>query len=341
MDILQIQQATHMIHLIMRPILLFFGTVGNIMSLIVWRRIRRGQESHGGSSASTFLVMALAVADLSVLWVSLFYGWLRTITNVDYKDHSSILCKGHTFLRYTCIHVAAWIVVAFTVQRALAVCIPFRVKSICTVKNSKILLVCIIISMAGFHAQFFWTVDSLEIIRNNQTSTECGYKPYYRNFMTKTFLWVNFLVEVGCPFVVLLVSNLVIIYKLRQQRRDREIAEIAQNNTSNVHGITVTLLVVSFEFLFLNFPVVVYYLGYATWYAGADRYTISILGLASAIVRMLFYTNNSINFLLYCVSGPRFRQELLVMLNLARLDNVQPTHTDALKRQENGHDTKF
>ena len=37
------------------------------------------------------------------------------------------------------------------------------------------------------------------------------------------------------------------------------------------------------------------------------------MGLAWALTNLLQYTNNSVNFLLYCLSGSRFREELWSM----------------------------
>ena len=41
--------------------------------------------------------------------------------------------------------------------------------------------------------------------------------------------------------------------------------------------------------------------------------TMAEMSVAWAVVNLFQYTNNSINFLLYCLSGSRFREELRAM----------------------------
>jgi len=79
-----------------------------------------------------------------------------------------------------------------------------------------------------------------------------------------------------------------------------------------VGSTTVMLIVISILFLIFSIPIDIYFLGYAygtflddTAEQGAARW------LFYAIVTLLYYTNNSINFFMYFASGRKFRVAFL------------------------------
>ena len=72
----------------------------------------------------------------------------------------------------------------------------------------------------------------------------------------------------------------------------------------------VLLLFFSFIFLLTTSPIVIYLVGYDSFTEGASAKKWAQIELAWAVVNLLAYSNNALNFMLYCVSGPRFRREL-------------------------------
>ena len=79
-------------------------------------------------------------------------------------------------------------------------------------------------------------------------------------------------------------------------------------------NITVMLLMVSFTFLVLTSPVVIVLLYKRYYWLPATPAERAQARLTHAIVDNLMYTNHAINFLLYCISGRRFREELKRLL---------------------------
>ncbi|CAL1545331.1 unnamed protein product [Lymnaea stagnalis] len=88
-------------------------------------------------------------------------------------------------------------------------------------------------------------------------------------------------------------------------------ATSSRRNTSNV---STTLLVVTVTFWVLNAPIVIFIVGYTYWARGADDQVNAQLFLAWAVVNILQYINNAIHLFLYCLTSPKFRQELMTML---------------------------
>jgi hypothetical protein len=83
---------------------------------------------------------------------------------------------------------------------------------------------------------------------------------------------------------------------------------------------TYMLLTVSFMFIALTLPACVYYL-IARLYGptlGDDVYTQARLKLFYTSTGLLGYSSNTINFLLYCMSGSAFRREFLALFRSSK-----------------------
>ena len=98
--------------------------------------------------------------------------------------------------------------------------------------------------------------------------------------------------------------------------------------TSNAN-ITVMLLAVSFTFLLLTSPVVIVLLYEGYYLLPSSNVEKARSHLVHAVVDNLMYTNHAINFLLYCLSGRRFRRELGKLLSrcgICRVMDRRPPH---------------
>ncbi|XP_071086120.1 cysteinyl leukotriene receptor 1-like [Haliotis cracherodii] len=91
--------------------------------------------------------------------------------------------------------------------------------------------------------------------------------------------------------------------------------------------LTVMLLSVNCLFLLLTSPIVVYMIGFGTWREDPDPQTEARLHLSWCLVNLLQYTNNAAHFFLYCLTGPRFRRELLRMMSPKNKVNAETSVT--------------
>ncbi|XP_041363509.1 B2 bradykinin receptor-like [Gigantopelta aegis] len=127
------------------------------------------------------------------------------------------------------------------------------------------------------------------------------------------------------PSTILTICNTSIIYKVVSSSR-----HILQNDSSSGNSIqrrsvssrrnkasflTAMLLTTSFTYVVCTTPFCIYsiykkMLGPSQYDTPQDK---AVDELVRLVVNMLQYTNNCINFMLYCVSGKRFRDELSVL----------------------------
>ena len=81
-----------------------------------------------------------------------------------------------------------------------------------------------------------------------------------------------------------------------------------QNRRHHQTSMTVVLITMNTTFLITTLPISVYEIGYTNWSLTTNQRNIAQLELWWAIVNMLMYSNNALNFLLF-LSGSHFRKE--------------------------------
>jgi 7 transmembrane receptor (rhodopsin family) len=114
------------------PALTFVGTIGNILSVIVFSKTKLSKLS------SSYYLTALAVSDTCFL-IGAFVSWLNYVNiNIYNKNY---YCQFFTYLSGLCSFLSVWFVVAFTVERFIAVLYPLKRQTMCTVKRACFVLV--------------------------------------------------------------------------------------------------------------------------------------------------------------------------------------------------------
>ena len=98
--------------------------------------------------------------------------------------------------------------------------------------------------------------------------------------------------------------------------------------------MTAMLCTLNTVFFITTLPISIYNIGYTYWYSTTDPHVIAKLELWWSVVNMLMYTNNALNFLLYSLSGSRFRKELKRVL--CRTTDAADTAFIALKQVKHG-----
>ncbi|CAH1796412.1 unnamed protein product [Owenia fusiformis] len=292
------------------PVLIILGTIGNGLTILLLQR-----KKMRSSSWSQYLT-ALAVADLTVLYTGLLGEWIRNLThnNVDVQTLSNPGCKMYLFMMYASIHSSAWILVAVTLDRVIFVYFPIRAKYLCTVRMAKYCLLGMLVAIVALNVHFFWTFHLKHY--GGLLGSTCYAKEDYYDFWLDTWPMLDSFVASYFPFLIMLISNILIIGRLLYARHQRIAMTGATQNSTSMTQVTVMLLTVNFVFLFCTAPIVlllqVFINDNAT--GAVNESSDAQLSLARAALTLLQYTNNSTNFICYCISGPRFRKELVYVL---------------------------
>ena len=295
------------------PIVIFLGTVGNLFTFLVMLKPTMRKSS------TCFYMAVLAMFDTSVLYFSCFRQWIALLDGTDALNLTSTSCKSLNFFSYTCFDLAVWILVAMTIERCFAVHFPLKATDIATIPIARKTVCLIVLIMASINLHFFWTVEL-------DARGRCSYLEQYTDFHDEVWPWLDATVYSFLPFVALLISNSIIIYDSRRAFVKRR-SELGSNASHGTKGSSVTrfqfrlsamLVTVSVVFLILSAPNVILICirhKYFDFSEGVDDFhDIAVYQLVSTVTSFCLYINHAVNFILYCVSGQRFRTELLRLL---------------------------
>ena len=204
---------------------------------------------------------------------------------------------------------AIWILVAFTADRFIAVCFPFEKADICKTRKAYYVCFSTLLAAVAKNIHVFWTRGIVYEYENGQIVDVdwCG-KPY-RHFSTFIRPWIAFTLVTAVPFTVICICNASIIRTLLQARKLHKQQNIRTNKQKTYYQMTIMCLGASCAFVALVTPSIVLLIGKPYWTSKENRNI--AYDIAKAINNQLVYVNHSINFFLYCMTGKRFRHELL------------------------------
>lgn len=304
-------------------ILITIGTIGNILSIVVLLRKRLRK-----STTSLYLTV-LAFSDLTVLYTGLSRHWIKQVYNFDVRHFSEKSCKINVFVNYLALYFSSWLLVAVTMERVLVVRFPnSKFKS-----NKKIAtgVICLLFAIfAALNTHILYGRTDVIVFEGNTTNVKrCYYKDEeYRLFYKQVFPWIDLMLFSGIPFCLLFTGNLLIAMKLISTKRKLEKWKNTQapfssvKRTYNTFKILFTLNTV---FLVCTTPISISIIGDFYWQKDASMKTVAVLKLVWTIFDMMMYCNNTFNFLLYCISGDMFRQELKSLLSRKNNYSVEST----------------
>ena len=283
-----------------------YGIVGNVLSIIVLshRQMR---------NSTSYYLISLAIYDMLVLlFMSLF---LAIPTIYLEKD----ILEGYYFA-YPYMHPfvypialiaqtgTVYTILAFTVERYIAVCRPLHAANTCTMARTKRVILIIFISSITYNIPRFFEYQTKQIWSDdyNRTIATIEFTEIGKNkvFQEVYFIYTYLIVMFLLPFSLLTVLNILLIRAVNHAKATRHAITSSSSKETN---LTVMLIVVINVFLACQLPALV------------DNMMVTIFGLEklncsvdwvrfTTISNLLVVVNSAVNFILYCTVGKRFRK---------------------------------
>lgn len=276
------------------------------------------QNRHFRSKSTGFILTALSVVDIAVLNTGLMRLWLAHAFEINIRDLTRFGCKLHLLLTYYLHQLASWILILLTSERTIALWFPLRCKELCSKRRIVIAWLTIATLLFAEHTIFFQAFDLLPttVESNNTTSVKyrCDLLDDWYHFFDLGWSYIDACVGDFFPFLVVLIGNILTIIRILKSRRERErqMGAVSNSNGRLMASTTAMLIGVSVMFLILSLPIDILFLYYA--YKGSmlpQNEEQAIYNLAYAVVILSYYSNNAFDFLVYLVSGRKFRQAFL------------------------------
>ena len=233
-----------------------------------------------------------------MLWSGCFAASVLNISR-RFNPFTWFNCKVMYFLALFSSQWSSCLLAVMCIEKFFALYFPLKARSICTVTMVKrvTFVATLILVAANIQHLFIWEAD---VLPN-------GVKYCLANVSEPCFsiiVRINYTLYSLAPFTIMVLTKEAIIYKFMRASCVRNQGGTESTNqalSKSANRGTAMLITVSLAFLILTGPVAVTYV----------IVTVIIDPVPDAVITTMRYANNSINAVLYCVSGSRFRNELM------------------------------
>jgi hypothetical protein len=229
--------------------------------------------------------------------------------------------------RIQLLDFSAWILVGVTLERMVSVWRPHNTQSVWKRKRAVGFIFAFGAIVLALNTHFLYGLvfradrDETHGHANIQKFVEID-ETYYE-FFNITWPWIDLCAFCAFPLTIIVVGNGLILFKLINSQRKLRPRHVQTSSVdhesgqkplsgqcSKISSTTSMLFALNTVFLLSTLPISIYNIGYTHWANVANEHGNAKLDLWWAIVNMLMYVNNSMNFLLYCLSGTKFRREV-------------------------------
>ena len=265
--------------------------------------------------------------------------------------YSNFSCKLHKFLVFYNGQTTACVLILMTLERFITICFPYQTRISITKKKLACILLFLSLGAAFLTLHFWWTyslyeqnykipynfstttpVDTMlvsEITNLSKQENEtrlyvtatkvvCSYSSStHKEFIYKYWPWINLAVYSLIPFFVISTLNLLLLLKLTYSvyERKQNLGQVA--NSFKIGGSSLLLISAGLLYLFCTGPIAIYHILNHIYWKETESYSPELLAyrtLWRSILENISYLTNALNILVYCISGSRFRRELILMM---------------------------
>ena len=281
------------------PILIVFGSIGNVLAFVVLTR------KHMRHSSICFYMAMFAITNTIILYIGCGLEWVAHVTNQPYiANLADWTCKVWQFLFNVIRYSSFWLVVAMTADRVIRIWHPNMANTFCTVFMAKAVTISISVGLVVVSVHSMWIFELIP-------HSGCTIDPKQRDFETTVWPWIAASLSSYIPtlFIMILTILLVIGVYLYENRPETE---------PNMTRFTRVTLCLAIFFLICTLPTqVINFIEYSkphwleNYQATARLYLIKMV----CQVMACFYT--SVCFVFYFLLVPAFRADFCLMAGQA------------------------
>ena len=292
------------------PVLVCMCLLGNSLTMIILSRKRNRITS------TSVLLTILAISDIVIVLTGIFNNWLVYVWNVDIRATGEIMCKVHVFMTYFSIHLSSGILVLVTFERTLCVISPHKVKLFFKRRNSLLCVACLGVALSLINGHLFYGANILKKNADGEMQFVCipGGSPEYQYFLRNAWPWIDLCLSFLIPCVLILTGNILILaYLARRARHCQDLGVVQQKKPS----LTLLLHLLTIVFLVSMAPYTIFtiLLNYLVDNAEDPYEEFSRLINYNRILLILVAFNPTLNFILYFLSGSKFRDEVKALVS--------------------------
>ena len=193
-------------------IVIFVSLTGNLLIIVVTRRIKMTQRK-----SIHYLIVNMAVADIFLTLymprvVSLVYaGFEWQVDGIP----GELFCRVSTLLNQTCMAASILTVVAISFDRFLAILFPLRT-SLLTIPRTKLLITLIWLIASAFRFPMVYAASLNNVDRKQHCYIQLD--ETFGDGTAKIYYFVNLLCLFAAPFLAILILYSAIIVTLKRRK---------------------------------------------------------------------------------------------------------------------------
>lgn len=300
----RIQKAIVVSNYFVTPVILFFGSIGNVVIMLIMSRAMRKSNMNVTYKDSSFLMFSLAIVDQFVL-MSVLLNWLY---DVSFKLALSItgklyFCRFSYFIIHIGLQMSSLCIGLLSIERSI--CLP-RLQAQAQSHKTKFLLVNIgvfLLSVAT-RIHYFWTLKMVKIGNND----ECVL--HMSKITGEIYYWIDCLLTsiIPCVCVIAFNTRIILFLSSRKAKIEPNVWDKSSVNNRKLirgqHQITRVLLIVTLLFVALNVP-----FRLLKAFENAKLWGQKLWILLRYITGIMWYLNSAVNFYCYLLLS-HFRRQV-------------------------------
>ncbi|KAL7677388.1 hypothetical protein ACOME3_003624 [Neoechinorhynchus agilis] len=294
-------------------LIIIFGTIGNLLSILVLTRPRLRKQP------TAVYLTALAFSDIGIIYFIYFTHYLSFSYRKNVRLYSSFLCKLSCFTSHTFLQLSPALLALVSVQRLLTVKNPsINVPLICNLNMSKIIIstVALISALANCHFLVFYRLQHDSYDNVSFCGPDSRYSAY-RYFLSRIHPRVILFSCVIGPSFTMIICNFKLgrhvlkttkgVFRDSASETNSTLAGQSKRRQNRQKSLTIMLTSVSAVYILFTAPAIFVYLLFRH---DTIINSFSLRAIIWAVVNMLLTLNTVANFVLYFLAGNVFRSEL-------------------------------
>ncbi|XP_074640188.1 putative G-protein coupled receptor 139 [Tubulanus polymorphus] len=287
------------------PVVFVIGVPGNILAFVILLnpRFQYNKSSIGVYTiALTFFDLCTTIFFVPVHFLRMQFS--QVVLSVEF-------CRVMIWFNYFCRPASNITLCFMSVDRLIAVSLPLKARIICT-KNRAVCSLLVVVLFQITRCTWQMMAIGMRIIPGigkdcfiGQTASETS----FHNILNLMFLvWV--------PLCVICLCNVVIVYFLRKNAKQRNRISVTDTTSAVESSLTLILVTISIVCLILHFPYIIYVILFHLFDMFGDLSTVGARyeNVAGWVSGNIITLNSALNFYLYCLSSINFRNNLRIVV---------------------------
>ena len=282
------------------PVLVPIGLVGNTLSFVVMI------QPNNRKMSTCIYMAAVSINDNIMMYVC---SHVYLVSFLQISRWNPVECKFVAFAALFGLQNCTFQILSMTVDKYVAIKWPHRAATYSTPRRARIIAITLYVCVFIYNIPhfFFSSVIGSQCLAYGISSV-----------MSRVYSWFSFVLNAVIPFTLLIHMNYVIVKTVRNSRKlfrsnDTGLGTRQKTMKSAESQVTIMLLLVTTLFLILLFPTYFRFI-YLVFAKRDTPFQYAKSRLIYEITSKLYLSNSGINFLLYCISGQKFRNDLKEIL---------------------------